>query len=174
MIDALHADAAAPARAARMHAFGQFVGSWDLGVRWYDAAGDVLHEAPGEWHFGWILGGLAVQDVWIVPSQRRRDPLGAAMPWGDYGTSVRFFDPSIDAWRSTWIGPVRGLVIAFIARETASGVELLGSPEPGVRLRWSFTDITATTFTWRNEETRGEDATWVLKQEFSGVRRSDR
>ena len=169
MIDALQAGGPVPERRAAMHAFGQFVGSWDLDVRWYGENHELLHATTGEWHFGWILGGLAVQDVWIVPPPRRHDPLAASLPWGDYGTSVRFFDPSIDAWRSTWIGPVRGFVIPFVARETAGGVELLGSLGE-TRLRWSFSDITPTTFTWRNEEADGEDGRWVLRQEFSASR----
>lgn len=172
MIEALRAEAAAAERAAAMHAFGQFVGSWSLDVRWYGAEGDLVHAATGEWHFGWILGGLAIQDVWIVPSQRRHDPLATSLRWGDYGTSVRFFDPSIDAWRSTWIGPVRGLVIPFIARKTPWGVELLGAAAD-TRLRWSFSDITPTTFVWRNEEAHGEHGPWKLAQEFSARRRSD-
>ena len=106
MISALQADAPAPERAAGMHAFGRFDGSWDLDVR--------------------------------------------------------------------WLGPVRGLVIPFIARETPSGVELLGTREPDVRLRWSFSAITPTTFTWRNEEIRGADGAWELKQEFGAVRRAQR
>jgi hypothetical protein len=170
MIDALAAHAAHPERRSRMHAFGQFVGSWDLDVRWYGDDGELLHATTGEWHFGWILGGLGVQDVWIVPSQRRADPLARSLPWGDYGTSVRFFDPAIGAWRSTWIGPVRGLVIPFIARETPTGVELLANREPDIRLRWSFSDITPQSFTWRNEEARGDDGRWVLKQEFRAGR----
>jgi hypothetical protein len=173
MIDALQADAAVPERGAAMHAFGQFVGSWSLDVRWYGAEGEVVHATTGEWHFGWILAGLAIQDVWIVPSQRRHDPLAAALRWGDYGTSVRFFDPSIGAWRSTWIGPVRGLVIPFIARETPRGVELHGTTGADTRLRWSFSDITPTTFTWRNEEAHGEAGPWKLTQEFSARRRPD-
>lgn len=173
MIDALQAAAAVPERADAMRTFGQFVGSWDLEVRWFGPDGEVLHATRGEWHFGWILGGLAVQDVWIVPSQRRSDPLAQSMPWGDFGTSVRFLDPSIGAWRSTWIGPVRGLVLQFVARETAAGVELLGTREPATRLRWSFSDITPGTFTWRNEETHDDDAGWLLTQEFRAARRDD-
>ena len=170
MIEALQAHAALPERRDKLHAFGQFVGSWNLDVRWYGPGGELLHETSGEWHFGWILGGLAVQDVWIVPSQRRHDPLAASLPWGDYGTSVRFYDPSIGAWRSTWIGPVRGLVIPFIARETRSGVELLGDLGADTRLRWSFSDIAPTMFTWRNEQAHRDDGVWELRQEFKAVR----
>jgi hypothetical protein len=28
----------------------------------------------GELHFGWVLGGRAVQDIWIVPSAATRAP----------------------------------------------------------------------------------------------------
>jgi hypothetical protein len=155
----------------RLRTFGQFVGSWDLEVSWFAPGGEVVDRAEGEWHFGWVLGGLAVQDVWIVPRGRRDQPLleddGGR---GDYGTSLRFFDGTIDAWRSTWIGPVRGLVRTFVAREVAGDVVLTGTFEPGVTTRWSFTEITPTSFTWRNEERAGADGDWVLLQRFAALR----
>ena len=170
MISVLQAEAAVPERAAAMQTFGQFVGSWDLEVRWFDPDGALAHETTGEWHFGWILGGLGVQDVWVAPAERRRDPLAASLARGDFGTSVRFFDPAIGAWRSTWIGPVRGLVIQFVARETAGGIELLAAPDATTRLRWSFSDITPDSFSWHNEEAEGDDGAWTLRQQFSAVR----
>ena len=71
--DALLAGGPAADRAEKMLLYGQFVGSWDGKV--------VVHEAPGtrresssEVHFGWVLGGRAVQDVWIAPSRQAREP----------------------------------------------------------------------------------------------------
>ena len=31
-----------------------------------------------------------------------------------HGSTIRFYDPSIDAWRSTWIEPVNGRVLRFV------------------------------------------------------------
>ena len=46
--------------------------------------------------------------------------------------------------------------------ETLGGVELLGAVGADTRLRRSFSDITPTTFVWRNEEAHGEYGPWRL------------
>jgi 2-polyprenyl-6-methoxyphenol hydroxylase-like FAD-dependent oxidoreductase len=48
-----------------------------------------------EWHFAWALNGHAVQDVWIAPHRRDRE---CGEPPVDWGTTIRFYDPGIDAW----------------------------------------------------------------------------
>src|SRR3954467_8336036 len=93
--------------------FGRFVGSWGLEVNWYDA-GQVVRRARGEWHFSWILEGRGIQDVWIVPIRAERSTGATSY---EYGTTIRFYDSSIKAWRSTWHGPMHGVVIPFVARQ---------------------------------------------------------
>ncbi len=92
-----------------------------------------------------------MQDVWIVPS--REDRRAGAEPY-EYGTSVRFYDPGLQAWRSTWIGPARGAVIAFIARGDGDEIVLEGRADDAGALRWVFSQITDTSFRWRNEACR--------------------
>ena len=111
----------------------------------------------GEWHFGWALGGRAVLDVWILPGV-------------EHGASLRFYDRELGGWRSTWIGPVRGRVQTFIARETTGGIELSGEDATGRPLRWVFSEITPTTFHWANEYF--EDGAWKRQQEMR-VRRAE-
>jgi hypothetical protein len=57
----------------------------------------------GEVHFGWILEGRAVQDVWIMRSERTAN---VEETMNIYGTTLRVWDLSIQAWRITWINPV--------------------------------------------------------------------
>lgn len=127
--------------------FSWFEGSWELDIVWY-SDGKAARESSGEWHFSPILDGRAMQDVWIAPS--RRDQQEGAELY-EYGTSVRFYDPAIQAWRSTWMGPVRGVVITFLARPVDGEIVLEGREENGNRLRWIFSNITESTFSWRNE-----------------------
>lgn len=153
----------------KLHLFGQFVGSWDLEVSQVKPDG-TRAVVPGEWHFAWALDGRAVQDVWIAPSReaRRKDP---SIP-GEYGTTVRFYDPAIDAWRSTWIGPGRGVVLAFIGRLVRGEIVLEGRFEPGVTTRWVFFEIGPRSFRWRADESTDEGRTWKTLQEMRATRAS--
>jgi hypothetical protein len=146
--------------------FGPFIGSWDLVVTWYAADGSIRRRENGEWHFAWVLEGRAVQDVWIVPPRTER---GGHSDLYEYGTSLRFFVPELGAWRSTWIGPAHQVVHVFLARRIGEEVILETRLEDGRRMRWSFSDMTDTRFTWRNQRETGTG--WVLTQDFQARRR---
>ena len=145
--------------------FAPFVGSWQLQVSWFDLDGRLSRQERGEWHFCWVLEGRAIQDIWIVPP---RDARNQRSDLYEYGTSLRFFDPAIDAWRSTWIGPMHGLVRTFVARQAGDQVvlETTEATEPG--MRWSFSEIRSRSFTWRNEA--WDSGRWRLQQSFQAQR----
>ena len=165
MLEALRASGPHPDLAEQLQLFGQFVGAWDVDVT--NIAPDGTRQTlKGEWHFGWVLDGRAVMDVWITP---RRSLRGQADPY-EYGASLRFFDPTIQAWRSTWIGPVRHLVRPFIAQQVGDEIFLEGSFEPGSQTRWFFTQISPTSFQWRNTESHDDGATWTTVQEMAAQR----
>jgi hypothetical protein len=149
--------------AAELGLFAPLIGSWDLRVFDYLPDGEV-RESSAEWHFSWALDGRAVADVWINPSRKDRTPEAD----GEWGLSVRFYDASINAWRSTWHGPKKGLVMPFIARATDDGIELRTEQE-GVRHRWTFSDITNDSFWWQREET-GADGHAAVRQRFEATR----
>ena len=106
-------------------------------------------------------------DVWTAPRRSLRAP--GDDPY-EYGMSVRFFDPSIQAWRSTWVGPVRHLVHPFIARQVEDEIVLEGSFEPGSLIRWIFSEITETSFRWRNIASPDDGATWTTVQQMAARR----
>ena len=112
-IDALHVSGPAGEHAGKLMLFGQFVGSWDLEWAGTGANGEPA-TAAGELHFGWVLGGRAVQDIWIVPG--RGQPGEGQAPSAFHGSTIRFYDPSADAWRSTWVEPVNCRVRRFVGR----------------------------------------------------------
>ena len=165
MIEALHACGPHPDLAEHLMLFGQFVGAWDVDVT-NIAPDGTKQELKGEWHFGWALEGRAIMDVWITP---RRSLSAQADPY-EYGATLRFFDPTIQAWRSTWIGLVRHLVRAFIARQVEDGIILEGSFAPGCRTRWIFSQITATSFHWHNLGSSDDGSTWTIMQEMTAQR----
>jgi len=169
--DAFLAEGPDPAVAEKLQLFGQFVGSWDLTVTNY-RPDDSSETIPAEWHFAWALGGRAIQDVWIAPSRAER--LGGKFTGrdGEWGTTLRFYDGAIDAWRSTWIGPRHGVVMPFLARSMRDEIVLEGSFEEGVRTRWIFHDITPDSFSWRAVDSKDEGESWTLHQEMKALRRS--
>jgi hypothetical protein len=87
-----------------------------------------------------------------------------------HGTTLRFYDPALGAWRSTWIEPYKGLVIRFIGRPDGNGIRLeaLDSDPP---VRWSFRDVTPDSFRWTAEYTRDGGRSWILAEEMRLRRR---
>jgi hypothetical protein len=145
--------------------FAPFIGAWDLDVTWYEDGARARRE-PGEWHFAWVLEGRAVQDVWIVPPRKSRSRSAQLY---EYGTSLRFYDPKIDAWRSTWIGPMTGAVYTFVARGDHQRVTLESTADATKARRWIFSDIGAESFKWENFE-QSEGGAWLLVQDFAARR----
>ena len=161
-----------PAHVDKLQLFGQFVGAWDVDIHSYPPDGPARRVA-GEWHFALVLEGRAIEDVWIAPKRalrgRAADQPGAP---GEYGATLRFYDPQINAWRSTWHGPVRGVVMTFIGRRVGEEIVLDGSFEPGVATRWIFSDITDRTFRWRAVQSPDEWRTERKVQEIFAVRQA--
>lgn len=165
MFDALRADGPHPDAASELMLFGQFVGAWDLRVTNIPPNGP-RSEVEGEVHFAWALEGRAVVDVWIAPRRSQRNGYGI----GFYGTTVRFFDPKIDAWRSTWIAPGSGAVMPFIGRLVEDEIVLEGRFTEGTRTRWIFSEIVPARFHWRAVESQDGGATWTTVQEMDARR----
>ncbi|HSS88770.1 MAG TPA: hypothetical protein VLL69_05600, partial [Streptosporangiaceae bacterium] len=63
----LHSTGPHPGQAEQLSLFGRFIGAWDVDWHGTDSQGRAATMA-GELHFGWVLGGRAVQDVWKVPA----------------------------------------------------------------------------------------------------------
>jgi hypothetical protein len=167
LIDALHVSSPAADLAERLMLFGQFVGSWNLQWFGFDQRAEPS-TMSGELHFGWVLGGRAVQDVWIVPG--RGQPHAGEPALAFHGSTIRFYDASIDAWRSTWIEPVNGRVRRFIGRSVDGDIVLV-SDEDEPQLRWRFTDIGPESFRWRGESSRDGGISWELDEEMVATRR---
>lgn len=166
LINALHDTGPAGEHADELMLFGRFVGSWIL--EWTATNTEGRPSAmTGELHFGWVLGGRAVQDVWIVPG--RGQPGAGQPPLAFHGSTIRFFDPAIKAWRSTWIEPINGRVRRFLGRAVNADIVLL-SDEDDPQLRWQFTDIEPNSFTWRAETSVDRGATWRFDEQMQATR----
>lgn len=148
----------------KLKLFGQFVGDWDIVECRYLQADGTWATQRGELHWRWILDGRALQDVWATIDEKANNLVPD-------GTTVRFYDPKIDAWRSVWISPTQGVVKTFIGRQVGNEIILEGKSTEGYPVKWIFSEITANSFRWRSEETRDEGKSWTLREEMRIRRR---
>jgi hypothetical protein len=169
-LESLGAEGPSPDRGARMDLYGWLIGSWDLDVTGFLENGKQRRR-PGEWHFGWALEGRAIQDVWIVPPRGAARTGDAAANVNSYGTTLRVYDPRIDAWHIQWTDPVTQTYLSMIGRKEGSDIVQLGKSPDGNLIRWSFSEITPDSFRWRGEISADDGATWRLQVEFLARRR---
>src|SRR5512146_2941397 len=90
---ALRSDGPAADRAERMGLYAFLIGDWALDATVHKNDGTV-HKGMGEIHAIWALDGRAIQDVWILPGFF-------------YGTTLRIYDPVLDAWHIHWHDPLK-------------------------------------------------------------------
>jgi hypothetical protein len=149
-------------------AYGWLIGSWELDVCHYLV--DVsARRLTGEAHLGWVLEGRAVQDIWIMPRRSERTT-NLDKTRNMYGTTLRVWDPSIQAWRVTWINPVTGRRDELIGRWSGKDVVQVGTHADGTPIRWMFTEITPDSFHWSGEALQPDGKTWKLEGEFRAKR----
>jgi hypothetical protein len=159
-LKALAADGPDPEHAQAMQLFGQLVGSWEH--TWREFSSTPVG-GTGEWHFGWVLQGRVVQDVFIAYYDD-----GTLY---DYGTTIRAYDPAKGQWNVAYCGPVQGSLRTFTAREIEDEIVLEGRGGDGHLIHWIFSEITPTTFRWRGEVSQNNGLTWTLYEEIKLKRR---
>ena len=153
---------------AAIAVFEPLIGDWDVAVTDIESDGSRA-ESTGEWHFAWVLEGRAVQDVWIAPRLPDR-ARSTNRTHNRYGTSIRFFDADLGAWRVIWINPVTHDRSDLVARCVNGSIVQQGVDSSGTYFRWTFSDITASSFTWRAEFSDDAGRSWTLDAEFRAKR----
>lgn len=156
LIDALHTSGPAPDRAHAMALYGWLIGDWEMDAEVYADDG-TRHTGRGDIHFGWVLQGRAIQDVWILPGFF-------------YGTTLRVYDPAQDAWHILWSDPLKQLYTRQIGRAHGNDIVQEGKADTGAAIRWSFSEITPNSFRWRGERSFDDGVTWQLQSEFRARR----
>lgn len=171
LVDALYCDRPAPDRADRMGLYAWLIGRWDMDAVFHADDGSK-HPGRGEIHFGWVLEGRAVQDVWIIPARGAREA-DASSVRNFYGTTLRVYDPGLDAWHVLWIDPVMQYYTRMIGRARGNDIVQEGADDTGAAVRWSFTDIAPNSFHWMGERSLDGGARWQLQAEFFARRIAD-
>lgn len=162
-------DGPAGPHAEKLMLFGRLVGTWDVEGRTYPPDGPAK-DYRGEWTWGWILGGRAIQDVYAVPSRAEQEREGLEPLV--HGTTIRVYDPTLAAWHVVWASPLAGVVLRFVARARGDEIVLEAVGDDGALLHWIFSDVEDDSYRWRAVTSSDGGTTWRTLQAMT-VRRRD-
>jgi hypothetical protein len=154
----LHARGPAADRADKLALYAFLVGRWDAQAILHPE-GAPIRRSEGEIHAGWVLDGRAIQDVWILPGVF-------------HGTTLRVYDPNIDAWHIHWLDPIQQAYPRMIGRARGKDIVQEGRNDAGDAIRWSFTKIAADSFHWLGEISQDGGEHWRMQLEFLARRRA--
>jgi heme-degrading monooxygenase HmoA len=162
----LFADEQNPDMDGILNIFEPLIGAWDLKWTGYYPDGNTQSEM-GEWFFFWALEGRILQDLWIIPSLQNRGKEG--YPKGEYGTTLRYYDKTLQKWKASWFGPLRNSFLTFTINKTDDEIILESESGTEMQRKWIFSQIQPDSFHWRSEQLR--DDNWFLDQEMQVVRK---
>ena len=121
--------------------FGKLIGSWKIDY----IDNSKSHAMQGEWHFSWVLEGMAIQDVIILPGF-------------EYGTTLRVYNPEHHAWDVAYC--YTGKIIRLEAIKQGDKI-VLTDIEDGTR-KWVFVEIEQNHFHWQDVTVK-QDGDWYVK-----------
>jgi hypothetical protein len=164
LVTALQAMGPHPSLGEQAKVFGRLIGTWDAEYTEFSKDGKATHSS-GEWIFGWVMDGRAIQDLFIIhPS--------AAHQEGFVGTTLRFYDPKSQTWSVTFIDPENGAVETLAGSAVGDDrIVLLSKDSDGKESRWSFNDIRRDSWVFRDEASSDAGKSWRLREEDHMKRR---
>lgn len=128
--------------------FGKLIGSWQI-----DYIDNIVSRViSGEWHFSWILEGMAIQDVIILPNF-------------EYGTSLRIYNPNTHAWDVGY--GYTGKIMRLEAKKQDDKIVLTFVDDE--KRKWVFVEIKDDYFHWQNVTVKNDDE-WYINAEILAKR----
>ena len=118
--------------------FGKLVGSWKIDY----VDNSNARSIKGEWHFSWVLEGMAIQDVIILPGY-------------EYGTTLRVYHPGTHAWDVAYC--YTGKIMRLEARKQDELIVLTSLEDE--RRKWVFAKIEDHHFHWQDVMVQ-DDGEW--------------
>jgi hypothetical protein len=89
-----------------------------------------------------------------------------------YGTTLRIYDPTLDAWRILWNDPATDYFTQQIGRARGSDIVQEGPDPRGGLMRWTFSQIQPESFHW-TAEYAPDQSNWRREVDIRARRRAD-
>jgi len=164
MIRVLGSPDPSPSLGEEAQTFDRLIGSWDADFGFHRDDGTVYHK-KGELHFGWVMDGHAVQDLWIgYPTGEQKERT--------IGTTFRFFDTKLKQWHIVFINPQFNYVVTTQGGREGDRIVLRGLDSDGLPIRWTFSEITPQSFHWQGEKSHDGSKTWLVEEDHHMKRRA--
>lgn len=141
--------------------FGKLIGGWKLNYNDHNTS----HMTKGEWHFSWILEGMGVQDVIILPSRDARKEELHPDDEEEYGTTIRIYNPNTHVWDITYC--YTGKTIRLEARKQDDRIVLTYIDDES--RKWVFVKIEDNKFHWQNVTVK-DDGEWYVNVDIYAER----
>ena len=129
--------------------FGKLIGSWE--IDYIDNSNSRVMK--GEWHFTWVLEGMAIQDVIVLPGF-------------EYGTTLRVYNPGSCTWDIAYC--FTGKIIRLEARKKDNLIVLTDIEDE--RRKWVFVKIEENDFHWQDVTVK-EDGEWHTNFDLYAIRK---
>ena len=164
MIGALQAAGPHASLGDEAKVFDRLAGTWDGEYNEFSKDGKTTRSS-GEWTFGWVTDGRAMQDLFIIHPSKQGDERYI-------GTTLRYFDPKSRTWSVTFIDPENDVAETLKGGAVGDDRIVLSSQDAsGKQRRWSLVDIGPDSWVFRDEVSRDDGKTWRLLEEDRMTRR---
>lgn len=120
--------------------FEKLIGSWK--IDYIDNSNARV--IKGEWHFSWVLEGMAIQDVITLPDY-------------ECGTTLRVYNPETHAWDVAYC--FTGKIIRLEAKKQGEMIVLTNIEDKS--RKWVFAKIEDNHFHWQ-DVTVNKDGEWHI------------
>ncbi len=130
--------------------FGKLIGSWKI----IYTNNNTSRVSKGEWHFSWVLDGMAIQDVIIL-----------SPPDGELGTTLRVYNPGTHAWDVAYC--FTGKIIRLEAKEQDGKIVLTNIDDEN--RKWVFAKIEDNHFHWQ-DITVNKNGEWHINADLYAER----
>jgi hypothetical protein len=157
MVTTLQAGGPHPSLGEQAKVFDRLVGVWDGEYTEYSREGKETRSS-GEWLFGWVMDGRAMQGLFIIdPSAVRKERY--------FGTTLSYFDSKPGTWSMTLVDPENGAVETLTGGSVGDDrVVLLGQDTDGKESRWSFDHVRPDSWVFRDEASSDGGKTWRIRE----------